>query len=186
MSLFKKQETAIDISAEPTFFLELSPCMKPISEFNDDVWQAQVSAIKDQQDLQSDLNRVMRLAVETDKGTTTYSMVKAFKNLVSAEDMLKIMAKHDVTMRLNIMRNDAHVANHTCMELNSTALQGLLDSESEDGLKTIHLRTSSDLSKEVADHGDMYVTLNVNSNNTHSFSHVDYSISDEANARLSA
>jgi hypothetical protein len=186
MSLFKKQAIAIDISAEPTFFLELSPCMKSISEFNDTIWQSQVSAIKAQQDAQSDLNRVMRLAVETDKGTTTYSMVKAFKNLVSAENMLKIMADHDITMRMNIMRNDAHVANHTCMELNATALQGLIDSESEDGLKTVHLRTSSDLSKEVADHGDMYVTLNVRKNGTHSFSHVDYCISDGANARLSS
>ena len=89
MSLFKKQAIAIDVSAEPTFFLELSPCMKSISEFNDTIWQSQVIAIKAQQDVQSDLNRVMRLAVETDKGTTTYSMVRAFKNLVSAENMLK-------------------------------------------------------------------------------------------------
>jgi len=186
MSLFKKQETAIDISAAPTFFLELSPCMKPISEFNDAVWKSQVSAIKAQQGMQSDLNRVMELAVETDKDSTTYSMVRAFKNLVSAENMLKIMSEHDVTMRMNIMRNDAHVANHTCMELNATALQGLINSEDDGGLKTIHLRTSSDLNKDVAAHGDMYVTLKQRRDGFHVFSHVDYSIRDEANAQLSA
>jgi len=186
MSFFKKDDTRIDVDAAPTFFLELSPTMKPISEFKDSLWQAQIEAIKSQQNAQSDLNRIMELNVETDKGTTTYSMKRAFKNLVTAEDMLELMQKHDVTMRMNIMRNNAHSANHTCMELSSNALSGLLKTESDDGLKTVHLRTSSDIGKDCAAHGDMFVTMRQTRNGTHFFSHVDYSITDDANAILGA
>ena len=186
MSFFKKPDTKLNIDAAPTFFLELSPTMKPISEFKDHVWQAQINAIKTQQGAQSDLNRVMELDIAREDGQTTYAMNRAFKNLVSVEDMLKIMNTHDVTMRMNIMRNNAHVANHTCMELSSGALQGLVDSQSEDGLKTIHLRATSDIGKDTAAHGDMYVTLNEARDGSHLFSHVEYSITDDANARLCA
>ena len=184
MSFFKKPDVSLDVNAAPTFFLELSPSMKPISEFKDSVWESQVQAIKAQQQVQSDLNRIMELKAESAEGLTTYSMNRAFKNLVSAEDMLHIMKKHDVTMRLNVMRNNAHVANHTCMELSPSVLQGLLDSEADDGLKTVHLRTTSDVGHEFAAHGDMFVTLSEAANGSHVFSHVDYSITDEANAKL--
>ena len=184
MSFFKKPDVSLDVDASPTFFLELSPSMKPISEFKDSVWESQVQAIKAQQQAQSDLNRIMELNVEAAEGLTTYSMNRAFKNLVCAEDMLHIMKKHDVTMRLNIMRNNSHVANHTCMELSPSVLQGLLDSETGEGLKTVQLRTTSDMGNEIAAHGNMFVTLREAANGSHVFSHVDYSITDEANAKL--
>jgi hypothetical protein len=185
MSLFRKNP-ALATHEETSFFLELSPNMKPISEFKKVVWDQQLQAIQVQQKAQSDLNRVMQLGVAQDETTTTYSMLKPFKNLTSLEKMRHIMLEHDVSMRLNVMRNDAHLSTHTCMQLSSDSIKALLASEADaKGLKTLHLRTTADADLEVAASGDMFVTVHL-AGGQHFFNHVDYSINNEANAALSA
>jgi hypothetical protein len=185
MSLFKNESRLEFDDTKPTFFLELSPQMKSIRNFDDTAWQKQVEAIQEQQKAQTDLNRVMTLAVSPGDDTTTYSMVKSFKHLASAERMISVMREKDVTMRLNIMRNNAHSATHTCMELSADALEGLIASESDENIKTIHLRSLSDSGKEIAKNGDMFVSLSVNPSGQHFFSHVEYSIDNDLDRKLS-
>jgi len=187
MSFLRKQDAKIiapSLDCDTTFFLELAPKMVPTSEFNMATWNAQLDTIQKQQGMQNDLNKIHSLAMTKNAEVNAYTMSKPFTALARVEDMIPVLKKNGLTLRLNIKRPHAHVSNHTCMELSADHLSNLL-AESADaaGLKTIQLRTKADAVSEPPTHGDMFVTL-VQTDKGHVFSHVDYEITEEHDHKL--
>lgn len=187
MSFIKSSKSQVlDLASKTTLFVDMVPNPKDTRVFSMDQWNAQLGVIKQQQQLQNDLNKIHPLSKSLNGETVTYAMTTPFKALARGEDMLALMNAHDLSLRLNVKRPDAHAANHTCMQLSSNALEGLLaQSADEGGLKTIQLRAKADSQAEQPEHGDMFLTM-LETNKGHLFSHVDYEITETKDRRLHA
>ena len=169
-----------------SFFAEMAPKSVPSHEFQMDTWQTQMAAISTMQKKYSDLNRLYPLAKEESHGNLTFSQQKAFTTLPSVEHLIDCMNVHDLTMRLNIKRPQAHAATHSCFELSKDHLNHLVGSAADaEGRKTLQLRAKSDAMAALPRNGELFVTVNT-SGGQHYISHADFEISEHAEDKLAA
>jgi hypothetical protein len=178
---------ATDVGAEnSTFFAEMAPKSVATHQFEMGKWQSQMSAISTMQKKYSDLNRLYPLAREEAHGNLSFSQQKAFTTLPSVEHLVRCMNEHDLTMRLNIKRPQAHAASHSCFELSKEHLTHLMGTASDTaGLKTLQLRSKSDALAALPRNGELFVTASARGGQ-HFLSHADFEISEHAENKLAA
>jgi hypothetical protein len=181
-----KIEATAETAEKSTFFAEMAPKSVPSHKFEMSTWQTQMAAISTMQKKYSDLNRLYPLAKEENHGNLTFSQQKVFTTLPSVEHLIDCMDVHDLTMRLNIKRPQAHASTHSCFELSKDHLLHLIDSAADgSGLKTLQLRAKSDAAAALPRNGELFVTVNT-TGGQHYLSHADFEISEHAEDRLSA
>ena len=177
---------AADLADSSSFFAEMAPKSLPSHEFKMDLWQSQMNAISKMQSKYSDLNRLYPLAKEESTGNVIFSQQKSFKTLPSIEHLIDCMDVHNLTMRLNIKRPEAHASTHSCFELSKEHLRHIVGSASDgSGLKTLQLRAKSDAVAALPRNGELFVTVNENSGR-HFLSHCDFEISSHFEDKLAA
>jgi hypothetical protein len=191
MSFIKKHVTVADVACESlqdksTFFAEIAPKSVPSHAFDMGKWQTQMAAISTMQKKYSDLNRLYPLASENVRGNLIFTQQKAFRTLPSVEHLIDCMDVHDLTMRLNIKRPQAHASTHSCFELSKDHLRHLVGRAADaEGRKTLQLRAKSDATAALPRNGELFVTFNT-SGGQHYLSHSDFEISEQAEDKLAA
>ena len=184
LSIFSKvpenQETTNTIKGTPMveshhILLEAVPIPVGTNEFDPEKVKYQSNMLNQFRTSAKDMFDANECRCVLNAGQRLYQTEETYGTSMTVEQMVEIMKKADLTMRVNFRRPGVH-SSTTCMELSASLLQKLLqETEDNKSQKTLELRVKAEAHVAVPKHGAMFISV-TKKGPVHLLTHIDYKI----------